>query len=125
LRRVITNLVENSARYSTAGEPITIEGEACEDIVSIRVKDAGPGFVEDDARHMFERFYRGNKSRTRANGGSGLGLSIVHALVQQSHGEIKIDTGPDRGTTVAIMLPRLDEPVHLSPVTRRETILSH
>jgi signal transduction histidine kinase len=112
LRRVITNLVENSARYSTAGEPITIEGEAGVDTVFIRVKDVGPGFVEEDANHAFERFYRGNKSRARANGGSGLGLSIVHALVQQSHGEIQIDTGPDRGTTVAITLPRLDEPVH-------------
>jgi two-component system OmpR family sensor kinase len=119
LRRVITNLVENAARYSTAGEPITIEGEAGLDTVSIRVKDAGPGFVEEDAKHVFERFYRGNKSRARANGGSGLGLSIVQALVQQSHGEIQIDTGPDRGTTVAITLPRLQEPVHPRQETPR------
>jgi two-component system OmpR family sensor kinase len=117
LRRVLTNLIENAARYSTVGEPITIQGEAGADTVSIRVKDAGPGFVAEDAKHVFERFYRGNKSRARANGGSGLGLSIVQALVQQSHGTIELDTGPDRGTTVAITLPRLSEPVEL----RQET----
>jgi two-component system OmpR family sensor kinase len=128
LQRVITNLVENAARYSTAGEPITIEGEAGVDTVSIRVKDAGPGFVEEDAKHVFERFYRGNKSRARANGGSGLGLSIVHALVQQSHGEIQIDTGPDRGTTVVITLPRLQEAAHPhreAPHTPRTLELVH
>ena len=112
LRRVLTNLVENAARYSTPGEPITIEEEAGQETVSIRVKDAGPGFVQEDARHVFERFYRGNKSRARASGGSGLGLSIVHALVQQSQGKIRIETGPDRGTTVDISLARLRQPVN-------------
>lgn len=109
LRRVLTNLVENAARYSSVGQPITLEGEADADTVCIRVKDAGPGFVEENVKHVFERFYRGNKSRARANGGSGLGLSIVHALGQQSQGEIQIDSGPDRGTAVAITLPRLTE----------------
>ena len=118
LRRVLTNLVENADRYSSAGEPITLEGEAEANTVCIRVKDAGPGFVEEDVRHVFERFYRGNKSRARANGGSGLGLSIVHALVQQSHGEIQIDSGPDRGTAIAITLPRLSPAMdrHLTPI---------
>ncbi len=111
LRRVLTNLVENAARYSSAGAPIALEGEASAHTVCIRVKDAGPGFIEEDVRHVFERFYRGNKSRARSNGGSGLGLSIVHALVQQSHGEIQIDSGPDRGTAIAITLPRLSPPV--------------
>lgn len=113
LRRILTNLVENSARYSTAGQPITIEGEAVGETMAIRVMAAGPGFVEEDAKHIFERFYRGNKSRTRASGGSGLGLSIVHALVRQSDGDIQIDTGPDRGTTVAISLPCQRRPDHL------------
>lgn len=117
LRRVLTNLIENAARYSTAGEPITLEGKADAHSVSIRVKDSGPGFIEEDVKHVFERFYRGNKSRARANGGSGLGLSIVHALVQQSHGEIEIDSGPDRGTAVSITLPRLLQSADL----RRET----
>jgi len=110
LRRMLTNVIDNAARYSTAGKPITIEGGLDAGTVSILVRDEGPGLSPEDAERLFERFYRGNKSRSRLTGGTGLGLAIVHALVQQSRGEIHLDTGPDRGTTVAITLPRLKEP---------------
>ena len=106
LTRVLINLVDNAARYSTAGKPILIRGEAVGSTVSIHVQDRGPGLNPEDARRVFERFYRGSKSRSRLSGGSGLGLAIVRALVHQSRGEIHIDTSPDRGTTVAITLPR-------------------
>jgi two-component system OmpR family sensor kinase len=109
LRRILTNLVDNAARYSTAGKPIAITGELTSNTVSIAVRDAGPGLRREDAERVFERFYRANKSRSRLSGGSGLGLAIVHALVQQSRGTIRIDTAPDRGTTVAITLPRPGE----------------
>jgi two-component system OmpR family sensor kinase len=107
LRRILTNLVDNAARYSAPERPITIAGESDGEMVSILVRDEGPGLSAEDAARVFERFYRGNKSRARASGGSGLGLSIVHALVQQSGGQIRIDTGPDRGTTVIVRFPRL------------------
>jgi two-component system OmpR family sensor kinase len=106
LTRILTNLVDNAARYSTAGKPILIRGEAVGGTVSIQVQDEGPGLSPEDARRVFERFYRGSKSRSQRNGGSGLGLAIVRALVGQSRGQIHIDTGPDRGTTFAITLPR-------------------
>lgn len=106
LTRVLTNLVDNAARYSAPGAPIRIRGAAAERTVSIAVQDEGPGLSPEDARRAFERFYRGNKSRSRQSGGSGLGLAIVHALVRQSQGEVHLDTGPDRGTTVAITLPQ-------------------
>jgi two-component system OmpR family sensor kinase len=105
--RVLTNLVDNAARYSTAGRPITISGASSASTVSVMVSDEGPGLNPDEARRVFERFYRANRTRSQLSGGSGLGLAIVHSLVQQSHGEIQIDTGPDRGTTVAITFPRL------------------
>lgn len=106
LTRVLTNLVDNAARYSAPGGPIRIRGVAAEHAVSIAVQDEGPGLSPEDAARVFERFYRGSKSRNRQSGGSGLGLAIVRALVQQSQGEIRLDTGPDRGTTVAITLPQ-------------------
>jgi len=106
LTRILINLVENAARYSTAGKPILIRGEVVGGAVSIQVQDQGPGLSPEDARRVFERFYRGSKSRSQRSGGSGLGLAIVRALVGQSRGEIHLDTGPDRGTTFAITLPR-------------------
>jgi two-component system OmpR family sensor kinase len=107
LTRVLTNLVDNAARYSATGEPIHITAEATDGTVSIAVCDAGPGLSPDDAARIFERFYRGARSRSgKKTGGSGLGLAIVQALVRQSRGEISIDTGPDRGTVIAVTLPQ-------------------
>jgi two-component system OmpR family sensor kinase len=111
LRRILTNVVDNAARYSTPGRPIVIAGVSAANSVSITVRDEGPGLSPEDAKRIFERFYRGNKSRSRLSGGAGLGLAIVHALVEKSQGEIRIDTSPDRGTTVAIMLPLLSKRV--------------
>jgi two-component system OmpR family sensor kinase len=114
LRRILTNVVDNAARYSTPGRPIVIAGGFAPDSVSIMVRDEGPGLRPEDAERVFERFYRGNKSRSRLSGGAGLGLAIVHALVEKSQGQIRIDTSPDRGTTVAIMLPRLNKSAQLA-----------
>jgi two-component system OmpR family sensor kinase len=116
LRRMLTNVIDNAARYSTPGRPIVIAGASAANGVSIMVRDEGPGLSPEDAERVFERFYRGNKSRSRLSGGSGLGLAIVHALVVQSHGDVCIDTSPDRGTTVAIRLPRLNKTAQLAAV---------
>jgi signal transduction histidine kinase len=105
VRHVVTNLIDNAARYSTAGRPITLGGTAHGDSVTLSVSDEGPGLSADDASRVFERFYRGSKSRSRQSGGTGLGLAIVRAIVEQSHGEVRIETGPDRGTTVFFTLP--------------------
>ena len=70
-----------------------------------------PGLAQQDADRIFERFYRANKSRSRRSGGTGLGLAIVEALVAQSGGELHLDTGPERGTTVAFTLPIYDRQV--------------
>jgi two-component system OmpR family sensor kinase len=106
LTRILTNLVDNAARYSAPGHPIELGASAVPAGVEIRVSDEGPGLKKEDAERVFERFYRASKSRARQSGGTGLGLSIVHALVQESGGEVRIETGPDRGTTVAVSLPR-------------------
>jgi signal transduction histidine kinase len=111
LRRVLTNLVENAARYSAPAGQITLEGSGSPTAVSLAVSDEGPGLAQQDADRIFERFYRANKSRSRRSGGTGLGLAIVEALVAQSGGELHLDTGPERGTTVAFTLPIYDRQV--------------
>lgn len=108
LRRVLTNLVENAARYSAPAGPITLQGSSSASTVTLAVSDEGPGLSPQHAERIFERFYRANKSRSRRSGGTGLGLAIVAALVAQSGGELHLDTGPDRGTTVAFTLPTYD-----------------
>lgn len=106
LRRILTNVVDNAARYSRPGGPITIAGRAEQDRVSLSVADSGPGLTHEQAQHVFERFYRAAPARSRHSGGSGLGLAIVQGLTQQSGGTIELDTAPERGTTVTITLRR-------------------
>jgi len=110
LIRVLINLIDNAARYSASDGAILITGEAAAGTVSITVRDEGPGMGPGDAKRIFERFFRGSQPRARASGGSGLGLAIVQALIRESHGEIGIETGLDRGTSVTVTLPRLQEP---------------
>jgi two-component system, OmpR family, sensor kinase len=115
LRRILTNLVENAARYSRPGGRIWIDGDVHGDTVQIAVRDEGPGLAPEDAEHVFERFYTANKSRSRSSGGTGLGLSIVRGLVEGSGGTISIDTALDRGTTVTFTLPSARTEVNAAP----------
>jgi signal transduction histidine kinase len=109
LRRMLLNVVDNAAKYSSASSPITVTAEAGPETVAILVKDEGPGLSEEDRKHVFDRFYRGSESRSRRTGGSGLGLAIVQALAQRSAGSVSLETGPGRGTTVSITLPTTAE----------------
>ena len=73
---------------------------------AIKVADTGPGLAEEDRERVFERFYRTDTSRTRASGGSGLGLSIVAALVAAHGGTVDVDSEVGRGATFRVLLPR-------------------
>jgi two-component system OmpR family sensor kinase len=106
LRRILTNLIDNAARYSRPDTPITVGGEAGNETVTLTVRDAGPGLTPEQVEHVFERFYRANQARSRNSGGSGLGLAIVQGLTQESGGSINFDSAPDRGTTVNVVLQR-------------------
>jgi two-component system OmpR family sensor kinase len=105
LRRIVTNLVDNAARYSRPGGHIRIGGSSADGRVSLCIADEGPGLPADEAARMFDRFYRSSRSRSRGSGGTGLGLAIVHGLVEGSGGTISVATAPDRGTTVTVELP--------------------
>ena len=115
LRQVIGNLVTNALTHTPAGTPVSVrlsEDAGDPDTVVLAVSDAGPGMAAPDAERVFERFYRADASRTRAAGGSGLGLSIVASLVAAHGGRVELDTAPGRGATFTVHLPRLGPPAN-------------
>ena len=83
----------------------------------LEVEDEGPGLSAEQAAHVFERFYRGDPSRSRDHGGAGLGLAIVAAIVEAHGGTVGIETAPGAGTTFRVTLPdrpSLDQPKNAS-----------
>jgi two-component system OmpR family sensor kinase len=112
LRQVVMNLVSNAVTHTPAGTPVavTLEVTPAEDDgpdrVQLSVTDHGPGLSEDDRAQVFERFYRADPSRTRAAGGSGLGLSIVAALVAAHGGRVGVQSAPGEGSRFLVELPQ-------------------
>ena len=84
-------------------------------LVVITVADTGAGIAPEDLPHVFERFWRAEKSRSRRTGGSGLGLSIVRQLVEAHGGTVTADSEPGAGAVFTLRLPRATEPERLSP----------
>ncbi|MEV0672289.1 HAMP domain-containing sensor histidine kinase [Mycobacterium sp. NPDC050441] len=114
LRQVLSNLVANAVQHTPETAGITVRVGTDGDDAVIEVCDEGPGMSTDDARRVFERFYRADTSRTRASGGTGLGLSIVHSLVLAHGGTVKVTTAPGQGCRFTVSLPRIaDLPARL------------
>jgi two-component system, OmpR family, sensor kinase len=106
LRQIVANLLSNVRVHTPADSPLTVEVAAHGDTsVRLRVGDCGPGLGPQDAARVFDRFFRAAPDRARDTGGAGLGMSIVHALVQAHHGAVAVDTSPGRGLTVLVTLP--------------------
>jgi two-component system OmpR family sensor kinase len=104
LRRLAANLISNALNHTPPGSAITVRlAQATTETVLV-VSDAGPGMNPSDATHAFDRFWRAETSRTRT--GSGLGLSIVQAIVTAHDGHVYLDTSLDSGTRVSVGLPR-------------------
>ena len=82
IRQVLFNLLSNSLRHTPTGGTITLSGNADDGEVCLAVQDTGEGLNADQLASAFDRFYRGDKSRSRENGGTGLGLAIVKAIVE-------------------------------------------
>ena len=107
--RVLTNLVSNAIRYTQKGGSVYIQ--ACTDKSGILVEiiDSGSGIPAEDLPHIFERFYRGEKSRSRASGGAGLGLAIARGIVEAHGGEIGASSEPGSGTRLFFTLPQIEK----------------
>lgn len=110
LEQMISNLVMNALRYTPAGGQVTLRAAPLEDGVRLVVADTGAGISPEDLPYIFDRFWRGDRSRTRQGGtGSGLGLAIARQLVQAHSGTIRADSQPGKGTTFTIDLPRTEQ----------------
>ncbi len=108
VEQILTNLLDNAAKYTPAGGRIEVVVEGEPELVRVRVADTGIGIPREDLGRIFERFYRVDKARSRALGGTGLGLSIVKHLVQRLGGEISVESEPGQGSSFAFTLPRFD-----------------
>lgn len=107
LRQVLGNLVNNALQHTPPDSAVTVRIATDAESVVVEVADNGPGLTEAQAQRVFERFYRADSSRTRASGGSGLGLSIVAALVAAHGGTVSVVSRPDHGATFRVLLPRV------------------
>lgn len=105
LKQVLLNLIGNAINYTQAGEVVVGVGKS-DNQARITVTDTGPGISPEDLPHVFERFYRAEKSRTRSKAkGFGLGLSIAYWIVRNHAGHIEVDSTLGKGTTFCIWLP--------------------
>jgi len=105
LRQVITNLIGNALTHTPSGTPFQVGVGLTAGGATLQVADEGPGLPPAQAERVFERFYRADASRSRANGGSGLGLSIVAALVHAHRGTVELETAPGRGALFRVVIP--------------------
>jgi two-component system sensor histidine kinase KdpD len=116
LDQVVTNLLENAARFSPPGGEITISVSPWQRSMQVRIADQGPGVPSEDRERVFDAFYRGDA--TNGRGGSGLGLAIARAIVLAHGGRIWIEGAPSGGAAVVFELPTTDaEPVRQEPST--------
>ena len=105
LEQVVGNLLENAIKYSAPGAEIAIRAGLVEGQLEIRVEDTGYGIPPGDLTHVFERFYRVEKARSREAGGTGLGLSIVKHIVTLHGGQVRAESVFGKGTSIIITLP--------------------
>ena len=105
LYEVVYNLCDNAIKYNRGGGRVDVTVAADAGGSSITVADTGIGIAQEHQSRVFERFYRVDKSHSKASGGTGLGLSIVKHAVQYHHGRIKLESTPGTGTTIRVVFP--------------------
>jgi two-component system sensor histidine kinase ResE len=106
--QVLDNLVYNAFRYTPSGGQIVLSAEMLAGLVQLKVRDTGSGIASEDLPFIFDRFYRGDKSRHQSDA-SGLGLAIAKSIVELHHGTISVESSPDQGTTFTIALPSIPQ----------------
>jgi two-component system, OmpR family, sensor histidine kinase BaeS len=105
ITQVLLNLLDNARRHTPSGGTITVGAVAKGTMLYIWIRDTGSGIASSDLPHIFERFYRVDKSRTGTTGGTGLGLSIVKAIITAHGGTISAESTPGQGTRITFTLP--------------------
>ncbi|HEX5081235.1 MAG TPA: heavy metal sensor histidine kinase, partial [Blastocatellia bacterium] len=105
LRRMVVNLLDNAIKYTPDGGSVSVRLWRDNGLVKLRVTDNGIGIPAEAAARVFERFYRIDKARSRAEGGSGLGLPIVKWIAEAHHGSVNLESAPEHGSSFTISLP--------------------
>lgn len=105
LRQLLLNLVDNALKYTPPGGEVTLSLQREPGWVCLSVSDTGIGILPEDLPHIFERFYRSDKARTRGKGGTGLGLAIAKWIAEAHNGRITVESAPNRGSTFTVWLP--------------------
>jgi signal transduction histidine kinase len=105
IQRVLYNLVQNAIRHTPANGAICLTTKATPQGVQVEIEDTGEGISPEDMPHIFEQFFRGDKSRSRETGGAGLGLAIAKRIVEAHQGRIWVESQLDGGTRFSFTLP--------------------
>lgn len=105
LDQIVVNLVDNALRYTQSGGSVTLSSGVREGMVAIEVADTGSGIDPEDLPHIFERFYRADKSRARVSGGTGIGLTLVKRYTESLGGYIDVASVTGEGTSFMVLLP--------------------
>jgi len=105
LSQAIANVLKNAVCYNKSGGSVKVRLSEVQSQAVIEIEDTGIGMNSEELAHVFDRFYRAEKSRSRGTGGSGLGLSIADAVIRAHRGKIDIESVPNKGTKVVITLP--------------------
>ena len=115
LDQVMINLVDNAIKYTTAGGTVDMSLSQAGGMAQLVIRDSGIGIPAEDLPYIFNRFYRVDKARARAQGGSGLGLSIVEWIIDAHQGKIEVESEVGVGTTFTVYLPVMPEPIDGEP----------
>ncbi len=108
IQRVLDNLVGNAIRHTPAGGQVELSAAAVNGDIKVTVRDTGEGIAPEEQDRIFERFYRGEKSRARDGAGAGLGLTIARGIVHAHGGRIWLESKPGQGTAFFFTLPRMN-----------------
>lgn len=104
LRRTFNNIIDNAIKY---GKKAVIEFTVEDEKAIVRIRDAGQGIPEAQLKKVFEPFYRGDNSRSRETGGTGLGLTVARDVIRRHHGQVELRNLPNSGLEVTVVLPRI------------------
>ena len=118
LAQVLTNLLDNALRYTDRGGQVEAWAEASVKEVAIRVRDTGCGISAEALPHVFERFFRGDQSRSAGSGGTGIGLAIVEHIVKTHSGRVSVTSELGRGSCFEVLLPCAGKTVTLQSAPR-------
>ena len=109
LEQAISNIIDNALKYTPSGGMVTVRSSRQGDALQVDVSDTGIGIPESDMPHVFERFYRVSKERSRKSGGTGLGLAITHWIISAHRGTISVRSAQGSGSVFTITLPLTSE----------------